>query len=132
MKLFGNFQKIDEKVNDYQGTFFNYLNSENNDIRLNEIFTEITILRIKLDSHDNILVNYFDSKKLSSKCNKKDLIKLQFEDLLKTSKVRKYTDEKYKLIDDVMKNILHNQQLSDWEKFWKWVGQCLDKATGRK
>ena len=132
MKLFGNFQEIDEKVNDYQETFFNYLNSENNDVTLNEIFTEITILRIKLDSHDNILVNYFDSKKLSSKCNKKDLIKLQFEDLLKTSKIRKYKNDKYKLIDDVMKNILHNQQLSDWEKFWKWVGQCLDRATGRK
>lgn len=133
MKLFNNNkQEIDEKVKQYQEVFFNYIDKETNDNTLNRIFTEITILRIKLDGHDNIITNHFDSKKLSNNCNKKDMIKFQFDDIIKTSRTKKYKTEGYNLIDSVMKTILPMQQKNDWELFWEWIRNCLDKATGKK
>lgn len=108
----------DEKVNEYKERFFNYLDSENDDAALNKIFTEITILRIKLDNHDNILVNYFDSKKLRKECEKKELIKLQFKDIIKTSALKKYNNDDYKLIDDTMQALLSSQQLTECKTLW--------------
>ena len=125
-------QVIDEQVKKYQKAFFDYIDTEHNDATLNKIFTEITILRIKLDWHDSILANYVDWKKLNENCNKKELIKYQFEDVVKTSKIRKYKQEDYKLINNVMNNILPQKQQSNWNLFWEWIEKSLDNVVGRK
>ena len=99
----------------------------------NKAFTEITILRMKLDKKDSFFLNFKDNFKRGIKIDKKNLIKVQFEDILEVSVFKKYNSEEIELIKETIKKILPTQkEKSDWVKFWEEVFEKFDKATGRK
>ena len=82
MGIFHKSLELDEKVLVYKQQFESYINSLNDNCKLNEIFTEITILRIKLDSNDHFLENLKDKKKRRENCERKKLIIIQFDDIM--------------------------------------------------
>jgi hypothetical protein len=122
----------DEKVQAYKQEFQNYINNLNDQNGLYKTFTEITILRIKLDKNDSIFKNFKDALERNTICNVKELIILQFNDIMTTCKSYKKTD--YELIDSTMKNILPtNVPNSNWiQSIFEWIQSGLDNATGRK
>ena len=131
MGLFHKHQEIDQKVQEYQKQFVDYINGLNDDCKLNQIFTEITILRIKLDSNDYLLQNLKDEKKRRKNCERKKLILIQFEDLMNVCK--KYKSEQYLEIDEVMKRILPPGNVKNcWDSFVDWIKTGIDNATGKK
>lgn len=64
--------------------------------------------------------------------NVKELIVLQFNDIMTTCKSYKKTD--YELIDSTMKKILpsNNQNLTWVQSICEWLQSGLENATGRK
>lgn len=126
-------KEIIEIINKYEKKFFNYIDDERDESNLNKAFTEITILRMKLDKKDSFFLNFKDNFKRGIKIDKKNLIKVQFEDILEVSVFKKYNSEEIELIKETIKKILPTQkEKSDWVKFWEEVFEKFDKATGRK
>jgi hypothetical protein len=122
----------DEKVQAYKQEFQNYINNLNDQNGLYKTFTEITILRIKLDKNDSIFKNFKEAFGRESVCDVKKLIILQFNDIMTTCKAYKKTD--YESIDSTMKKILPaNNQNTNWiQSIFEWIQFGLDNATGRK
>ncbi len=119
-------QKEDEVVKSYQSRFASYISNLNDEIQVNKIFTELTILNIKLDKNDGIFSKIKDYLKKNNNISKKDYIMLQFDDLMKVSK--KYNQSQHEMINNVMHSFLPTQEKNAWETFW----DAFDKATGRK
>ena len=128
MGIFHKTQELDEKVLGYKQQFESYINSLNDNCKLNEIFTEITILRIKLDSNDHFLENLKDKKKRRENCERKKLIIIQFDDIMNVC--RKYKNKQYLEIDLVMKRILpYGKEKNVWDNFIDWIKTGLDNMT---
>lgn len=128
MGIFHKTQELDEKVLVYKQQFESYINSLNDNCKLNEIFTEITILRIKLDSNDHFLENLKDKKKRRENCERKKLIIIQFDDIMNVC--RKYKNKQYLEIDLVMKRILpYGKEKNVWDNFIDWIKTGLDNMT---
>ena len=128
MGIFHKTQELDEKVLVYKQQFESYINSLNDNCKLNEIFTEITILRIKLDSNDHFLENLKDKKKRRENCERKKLIIIQFDDIMNVC--RKYKNKQYLEIDLVMKRILpYGKEKNVWDSFIDWIKTGLDNMT---
>lgn len=128
MGIFHKTQELDEKVLIYKQQFESYINSLNDNCKLNEIFTEITILRIKLDSNDHFLENLKDKKKRRENCERKKLIIIQFDDIMNVC--RKYKNKQYLEIDLVMKRILpYGKEKNVWDNFIDWIKTGLDNMT---
>ena len=128
MGIFHKTQELDEKVLVYKQQFESYINSLNDNCKLNEIFTEITILRIKLDSNDHFLKNLKDKEKRRENCERKKLIIIQFDDIMNVC--RKYKNKQYLEIDLVMKRILpYGKEKNAWDSFIDWIKTGLDNMT---
>ena len=128
MGIFHKTQELDEKVLVYKQQFESYINSLNDNCKLNEIFTEITILRIKLDSNDHFWKNLKDEKKRIENCERKKLIIIQFDDIMKVCK--NYKNKQYLEIYLVMKRILpYGKEKNVWDSFIDWIKTGLDNMT---
>lgn len=124
--------KDDEKVALYRETFEKYINSLQDQNELYKAFTEITILRIKLDKHDSVFKNIKESFVRHGECDIKKLITDQFNDVMTVCKSYKKAD--YELIDSTMKKILPtNINNESWvNSIFEWIKSKLDNSTGRK
>jgi len=129
MSIFNNIfkQKEDEIVKQYYPRFINYIESLNDTNKINELFADFTMLNIKLEGNDSGVRNVLENLKKNKSVDKKEYIKLQFEDILKFSKKR-YTTEQYKEINDTMLRLLPQEEKNWWQNIW----DNFDKATGRK
>ena len=129
MSIFNNIfkQKEDEIVKQYYPRFINYVESLNDTNKINELFADFTVLNIKLEGNDSGVRNVLENLKKNKSADKKEYIKLQFEDILKFSKKR-YTTEQYKEINDTMLRLLPQEEKNWWQNIW----DNFDKATGRK
>ena len=129
MSIFNNIfkQKEDEIVKQYYPRFINYIESLNDTNKINELFADFTMLNIKLEGNDSGVRNVLENLKKNKSVDKKEYIKLQFEDILKFSKKR-YTTEQYKEINDTMLRLLPQEEKNWWQNIW----DIFDKATGRK
>ncbi len=129
MSIFNNIfkQKEDEIVKQYYPRFINYIESLNDTNKINELFADFTMLNIKLEGNDSGVRNVLENLKKNKSADKKEYIKLQFEDILKFSKKR-YTIEQYKEINDTMLRLLPQEEKNWWQNIW----DNFDKATGRK
>ena len=123
---------IDERVKAYEETFVRYVNSVSDNITLNTIFTEITVLRIKLDKNDHFFTNIKDATERRKHCNRNELIVIQFKDIMETS-FNKYNKDDYELIDSTMRRILpQGDQTNWWSDFWNFICECFNNATGKR
>ena len=129
MSIFNNIfkQKEDEIVKQYYPRFINYIESLNDTNKINELFADFTMLNIKLEGNDSGVRNVLENLKKNKSADKKEYVKLQFEDMLKFSKKR-YTTEQYKEINDTMLRLLPQEEKNWWQNIW----DNFDKATGRK
>ena len=134
MKLFKKKYKLSDEAKEYISKIKEFIATTNDENKLNEIFTEITILRMKLDEFDGIIGNYRDLKKRKEDLTKKGLIISQLNDICED--YLGYSMEDKQLVDDVMNRIIpkpvenqvNNQSISWWDKIWG----NYDKATGKK
>lgn len=123
---------IDERVKTYEETFVQYVNTIGDDATLNMVFTEITILRIKLDKNDHFFTNIKDELERRKHCSRNELTIIQFKDIMESS-FNKYNKEDYELIDSTMRKILpQGNQTNWWTEFWNFMCECFNNATGKK
>lgn len=124
--MFGKKKKLDEKALTYIKELNNYVDSCKNDNELNLMFTEVTILRMRLDVFDSLLTNLRDARKRKEVIDKKSLIKVQIYDICESYSV--FGVEEKKSVDLIMKKILPQKES---KSFWVWIGECIDNATGK-
>jgi hypothetical protein len=123
--------KEDENVVLYRENFEKYIGSLQDQNELYKAFTEITILRIKLDKNDSIFKNIRDAFERYGECEIKKLITCQFNDVIKVCKSYKKAD--YELIESTMKKILPNNCNESWTiGIFDWIKSKLDNSTGHK
>ena len=120
-------EKEDEIVRQYYSKFTKYIEKLNDINKINELFADFTMLNIKLEGNDYAIINVLEKFKKGKPIDKKEYIKLQFEDILKFSK-KKYTPEQYKEINETMIRLLPLEEKNWWQEFW----DSFDMATGRK
>ncbi|MBO5109554.1 MAG: hypothetical protein J6D21_02450 [Clostridia bacterium] len=122
----------DENVKKYKEAFEKYIGQLDDQTEIYKVFTEITLLRLKLDKHDSFFKNIKDSAERSTVNTAKDLIVMQFNDIMITCKSYRQSD--YELIDSTLKKILpSDSQNSNWVLIvFAWIKTGLDNATGRK
>lgn len=114
-------------------TLRNYINSTNDDNRLNMIFTRITIFRMKYDKKDSLFQNLVDRKKREQNLERNKLIIIQLEDIF--SNIQNFDDTELSELDNLMKSVLPPQVANDkngWNDFWKNVFDLFDKGAGKK
>lgn len=108
-----NTQKYINAVN----AFVDTINDEN---KLNDLFVKITILRIKLDPADGIFQNFKDYLERQNSSCRNNLIKLQFNDICLG--YHKYNANQKREIDSIMLEILPKQTNNS---IWNSIKQSL-------
>lgn len=132
MSIFSKKQKLNETALNYINDMNKFVENSKDASLLNLLFTEITILRMKLDKHDSFISNIKDAKKRKESINKKDLIKVQFYDICEN--YNSYSIEEIKEIDKIMNNILPKElpaQQNKSKSFWDLLKECFNNATGK-
>lgn len=97
--------------------------------RLNMIFTEITIFRMKYDKKDFFWQNYKDRKKREQNLHRDLLIVIQLEDIFDNFET--FKEEEHKELNELMNRVLPQQVVNEkngWTAFWN----LFDKGSGKK
>ena len=114
-------------------TIKKFIDNTNETNRLNLIFTEITIFRMKYDRKDNIWQNYKDRKKREQNIERNFLIAVQLEDIF--DDFEKFKDEELEELNELMSRILPQQVVNEqngWINFWNGFFELFDKGSGKK
>lgn len=110
-------KELDPKAQNFLSQLCSFVDRCNDEILLNKMFTEVTLLRMELDFKDSFLQNFKDWKKRREDISKKGLIKIQFCDVVENYK--EYDIKQLQRIDSVMRIVVGSQEPRKWwEKLW--------------
>lgn len=114
-------------------TIKNFINTTNDANRLNMIFTEVTIFRMKYDKKDNIWQNYKDRKRREQNLERNLLIVIQLEDIF--DNIEGFKTEEHQELNSLMNRVLPHPVLigkNGWQSFWNGFLELFDKGSGKK
>lgn len=114
-------------------TIKNFINTTNDANRLNMIFTEVTIFRMKYDKKDNIWQNYKDRKRREQNLERNLLIIIQLEDIF--DNIEGFKTEEHQELNSLMNRVLPHPVLigkNGWQSFWNGFLELFDKGSGKK
>jgi len=126
-------EELKKICDEFMLTLSNYINNSDDQNRLNMIFTEITIFRMKYDKKDNILQNFFDRKKRQANIERNALIIVQIEDIF--DNITDYEKSELEELNSLMSRLLPasvSNNSKDWKYFWSSFWQLFDQGAGRK
>lgn len=136
MALFGK-NKTNEELENVKQECLNkiceYVKSSNDHNRLNMMFTEITIFRMKYDIKDGLFQNLKDLRKRVQNISRNSLIISQIEDIFDS--IKKYNSKELDELNQLMNSILPpevRKTQNGWEKFWSDFWNYFDKGAGKK
>lgn len=127
MSIFSKKTIIDAKAQEYINKINSFVDASNDENKLNLMFTDITILRMKLDGADGLFKNIKDFRERKKSLNRNDLIKVQIYDICEDYK--KYKPEQIIEIDKIMLKLLPQEKN---KSIWDFLKECLDNATGKQ
>lgn len=131
--MFGKKQskELKVKIEEYKKTFLKYINSCNEECKLNMLFTELTLFRANHDGKDGIIQNIKDALKRKEDISRSAWIYAQLDDILDN-----FTDDdsQYDMeFNELMNKLLpQDKGTSGWDAFWNWLWSKFDKAAGKK
>jgi len=114
-------------------TLKNFINTCSDQNRLNMMFTEITIFRMKYDIKDGILQNILDRKKRQINIERNALIIVQMEDIFEN--ISSYEISELDELNNLMSRILPpaiSSNPNGWNNFWSSFWQLFDRGAGKK
>mgnify|MGYP006883602736 CR=1 FL=1 len=114
-------------------TIKNFINTTNDANRLNMIFTEVTIFRMKYDKKDNIWQNYKDRKRREQNLERNLLLVIQLEDIF--DNIEGFKTEEHQELNSLMNRVLPHPVLigkNGWQSFWNGFLELFDKGSGKK
>ena len=136
MGLFGK-NKTNEELEKVKQECFTkiceYIKTSNDQNRLNMMFTEITIFRMKYDKKDGLFQNLRDLRKRQQNIDKNNLIVSQIEDIFDS--INKFDPNELDELNDLMKSVLPPEvktSKNGWDQFWSDFWSWFDKGAGKK
>ena len=119
-------QELDSKAKKFVEELNGFRDSCNDENMLNKMFTEVTILRMELDGKDSLWQNFKDFRKRKQNIGKKELIKVQFRDIIEN--YGNYDSEQLKQIDAIMNIVFKNVSVpkSWWQTLWGDICKAIN------
>ena len=119
-------QELDSKAKKFVEELNGFIDSCNDENMLNKMFTEVTILRMELDGKDSLWQNFKDFKKRKQNIGKKELIKVQFRDIIEN--YGNYDSAQLKQIDAIMNIVFNNVSVpkSWWQTLWEDICKAIN------
>lgn len=135
MGLFGK-NKTNEELEKVKQECFTkiceYIKTSKDQNRLNMMFTEVTIFRMKYDKKDGLFQNLRDLRKRKQNIDKNNLIVSQIEDIFDS--INKFDPNELDELNDLMKSVLPQEvktSKNGWEQFWSDFWSNFDKGAGK-